>query len=56
MAALAAATGSASAPDAVAKPVTALGLPQHIADFGVGEAELRRAAEELGGRHPAEDL
>ncbi|MCW3006319.1 MAG: hypothetical protein JWP17_945 [Solirubrobacterales bacterium] len=56
MAALAEATGSESAPDAVAELVATLGLPQHLADFGVGEADLRRAAEELAGRHPAEEL
>jgi hypothetical protein len=38
-----------SAPDRVA------GLPQHIADFGIGEPALRKAASELGGRYPRRD-
>ena len=33
-----------------------LELPQHIADYGVGEADLRAAATELAGKYPAEDL
>ena len=33
-----------------------LGLPQHIAAYGIGEPELRRAAGELAGKYPAEDL
>jgi alcohol dehydrogenase class IV len=33
-----------------------LGLPQHIAAYGIGEAELRRAAGELGGTYPAAEL
>ncbi|HVH63455.1 MAG TPA: iron-containing alcohol dehydrogenase [Candidatus Dormibacteraeota bacterium] len=33
-----------------------LGLPQHIATYGIGEAELRRAANDLAGKHSAEDL
>lgn len=33
-----------------------LDLPQHIAQYGIGEPELRRAAGELAGRYPAEDL
>jgi len=43
-------------PDAVYQLVASLGLPQHIAAFGIGEPELRRAAAELGGKYPAEDL
>jgi hypothetical protein len=31
-------------------------LPQHIADYEVGEPEVRRAADELAGRYPAADL
>ena len=38
------------------KVIESLGLPQHIADFGVGEPELRKAASELGGRYPSADL
>jgi alcohol dehydrogenase class IV len=45
-----------SAVDAAAALIAELGLPQHIADYGIGEPELRRAAEELAGRYPAEDL
>ena len=57
MSILAEATGSSgSAADDVAGLVAALGLPQHIAAFGLGEAELRRAADGLGGRYPADDL
>jgi maleylacetate reductase len=36
--------------------IAALGLPQHIAAYGIGEPELRRAAAELAGKYPAEDL
>jgi len=43
-------------PDAVYQLVASLGLPQHIGAFGIGEPELRRAAGELAGRYPAEDL
>jgi len=42
--------------DAVYELIARLGLPQHMAAFGIGEPELRRAAGELGGRYPAEDL
>jgi alcohol dehydrogenase class IV len=42
--------------DAVYQLVASLGLPQHIAAFGIGELELRRAAQELAGKYPAEDL
>jgi hypothetical protein len=31
-------------------------LPQHIAAYGIGEPELRKAAGELAGKYPAEDL
>lgn len=44
------------APDRVHELVAALGLPQHIAAYGIGEAELRRAAGELAGRHDVQDL
>jgi maleylacetate reductase len=43
-------------PDAVYELISKLGLLQHIAAYGIGEPELRRAAEELAGKHPAEDL
>jgi len=33
-----------------------LGLPQHVAAYGIGEPELRRAASELAGKYPAQDL
>jgi alcohol dehydrogenase class IV len=46
----------ANPPDAVYQLVASLGLPQHIAAFGIGEPELRRAAQELAGKYPAEDL
>jgi maleylacetate reductase len=52
---LAAATG----PDPAArvqKLIESLGLPQHIDAYGIGEAELRKAAGELAGKYPAEDL
>jgi alcohol dehydrogenase class IV len=42
--------------DAVYQLVASLGLPQHIAAFGIGEPELRRAASDLAGKYPAEDL
>jgi 3-oxoacid CoA-transferase len=47
---------AANPPNAVYELVASLGLPQHIASFGIGEPELRRAAEELAGKYPAEDL
>ena len=36
--------------------IATLGLPQHIADYKLGEPELRKAAGELAGKYPAEDL
>ena len=36
--------------------IAALDLPQHIADYGIGEPELRKAADELAGKYPAADL
>src|ERR1700736_3483328 len=57
MALVAAATGSGKdGADDVQRLITSLGLPQHIADFGIGEPELRRAADELGDRYPAKDV
>ena len=43
-------------PDDVQRLVESLGLPQHIAAYGIGEPELRHAASELAGTHRAEDL
>ena len=57
MALVAEATGSGTdAPGDVEKLIASLELPQHIADFGIGEAELRKAADELSDRYPAKDL
>jgi alcohol dehydrogenase class IV len=36
--------------------IESLGLPQHIAAYGIGEPELRKAAGELAGKYPAEEL
>ncbi|HEV2033075.1 MAG TPA: iron-containing alcohol dehydrogenase, partial [Candidatus Dormibacteraeota bacterium] len=36
--------------------IESLGLPQHIAAYGIGEPELRKAAGELAGTYPAEEL
>jgi alcohol dehydrogenase class IV len=36
--------------------IASLGLPQHIAAYGIGEPELRKAAGEMAGKYPAEDL
>ena len=43
-------------PGEVYELIGSLGLPQHIAAYGIGEPELRRAAQELGGTYPAADL
>jgi len=43
-------------PDDVYRLVGELGLPQHIADYGIGEPELKRAEEDFGDKHPAKDL
>ena len=43
-------------PDEVEDLIHDLGLPQHIAGYGLGESDLGRAATELGGKYPAEDL
>lgn len=60
MLALARATGTGTdrwmAADDVQRLIATLGLPQHIADYGLGELELRRAAGELAGRYPEGDL
>jgi alcohol dehydrogenase class IV len=54
------ATGSCGGPLAAADDVSALihtlGLPQHLSEFGLGEKELRAAAEAMAGDHPADDL
>jgi alcohol dehydrogenase class IV len=44
------------APDCVQQLIVSLGLPNHIGAYGVGEPELARAAAELAGNYPAEDL
>jgi 3-oxoacid CoA-transferase len=57
MAELARATGSGrDAAVDVRGLISLLGLPQHIAEFGIGERELRRAAADLADKYPAEDL
>jgi maleylacetate reductase len=52
---LAQATGADPA-DRVEELIASLGLPQHISQFDVGQAALRRAAEEVAGKYPAADL
>lgn len=47
---------SLPSPDDVYGLIAMLGLPQHIADFGIGKPELERAAGELAGKYPAQDL
>ena len=42
--------------DAVQGLIASLELPQHIAAYGIGQSELKRAADDLGGKHPAADL
>jgi alcohol dehydrogenase class IV len=42
--------------DEVQDLIAGLGLPGHIAQYGIGEPELRNAAYELAGKYPAEDL
>jgi maleylacetate reductase len=49
----------ATGPDPAARVqglIKSLGLPQHIAAYGIGEPELRKAAGELAGKYPAGDL
>ena len=51
--------GAATGPDPAGRVqglIESLGLPQHIAAYGIGEPELRKAAGELAGTYPAEDL
>lgn len=52
---LAQATGPDPA-DRVEELIASLELPQHISQYDVGQAALKRAAEELGGKYPASDL
>jgi maleylacetate reductase len=52
---LSAATGSDPA-GRVAGLIESLGLPRHIAAYGIGETELRKAAAEVAGKYPAEEL
>ena len=40
----------------VQRLIESLGLPQHIAAYGISEPELRKAAGELAGKYPADDL
>jgi alcohol dehydrogenase class IV len=55
MALLEQATGRDPA-DRVEELIGSLGLPQHIAEYHMGQADLRKAADELAGRRPASDL
>jgi alcohol dehydrogenase class IV len=51
--------GAATGRDAAGRVqglIESLGLPQHIAAYGIGEPELRKAAGELAGKYPAEEL
>ncbi len=52
---LARATGSDPA-SRVQSLIEALELPQHIAAYGIGAAELREAAGKLAGKYPTKDL
>ena len=57
MARIAAATGATGdAAGDVEALIAALGLPQHLAAYELGEPELRRAADGLGGRFPADEV
>ncbi len=49
-------TAALPSPDRVQELIASLELPQHIAAYAIGEPELRRAADELAGKYPAEDL
>jgi maleylacetate reductase len=42
--------------DRVQSLIESLGLPQHIAAYGIGDGELRKAAGEVAGKYPAKDL
>jgi alcohol dehydrogenase class IV len=52
---LAEATGASPA-DRVEELIASLGLPQHITAYDVGQAELRKAAQEMAGTYPEADL
>jgi len=52
---LAQATGADPA-SRVEELIASLGLPQHISQYDIGQAELRRAAQEMAGTYPAMDL
>jgi maleylacetate reductase len=57
---LARVTGAGMSPldaaDDVERLIASLGLPQHLAEFGLGEAQLRQAAEALAGTQTATEL
>ena len=53
---LATATGGEDAAASVQSLIGELGLPKHIAEFGIGATELRQAASELAGKYPEADL
>ncbi len=55
MALLEAATGGDAA-DRVQSLIESLGLPQHIAAYGIGKAELQKAASAIAGKYPAGEL
>jgi len=42
--------------NAVYELISRLGLPQHIAAYGLGEPELGRAAGELAGKHEPQEI
>ncbi len=48
--------GALAAADDVEALIRSLGLPRRIVECGIGEPELRIAAEELAGQYPAGDL
>jgi alcohol dehydrogenase class IV len=48
--------GPLAAADDVQSLIAALGVPRHIAAYGLAEPELRAAADALGGEHSAADL
>lgn len=48
--------GPLAAGEDVYRLIQTLGLPQHIADYGIGRPELVEAAEALAGEHAAADL
>jgi maleylacetate reductase len=60
LAELSRATGSGGGPlaaaDDIQRLIGVLGLPRHIAEYGIGEIELRAAADALAGDLPAAEL